>query len=70
MPRVFLNRSVQIQPKSWRDIVQVSFSQVLSLMVKGHRFFSENVFNVIDQVFAGQHGEVRDWCAIGLDIRG
>ena len=30
MPRVFLNRSVQIRPKSWRDIVQVIFSQVLS----------------------------------------
>jgi len=30
MSRVFLNRSVQIRPKSWRDIVQVTFSQVLS----------------------------------------
>jgi len=30
MPRVFLNRSVQIQPKSWREIVQVIFSQVLT----------------------------------------
>ncbi len=30
MPRVFLNRSVQIQPKSWRDIGQVIFSRVLS----------------------------------------
>ncbi len=29
MLRVFLNRSVQIQPKSWREIVQVIFSQVL-----------------------------------------
>ncbi len=29
MPRVFLNRSVQIRPQSWRDIVQVSLSQVL-----------------------------------------
>ncbi len=30
MPRVFLNRSVQIRPKSWRDIVQGIFSQVLT----------------------------------------
>jgi len=30
MPRGFLNRSVQIQPKSWREIVQVIFSQVLT----------------------------------------
>ncbi len=30
MSLVFLNRSVQIRPKSWRDIVQVTFSQVLS----------------------------------------
>ena len=30
MPRVFLNRSVQIQPKSWREIVQVIFPQVLT----------------------------------------
>ena len=30
MPRGFLNRSVQIQPKSWREIVQVIFSQVLN----------------------------------------
>ncbi len=30
MSRVFLTRSVQIRPKSWRDIVQVTFSQVLS----------------------------------------
>ena len=29
MPRVFLNRSVQIRTKSWRDIDQVIFSQVL-----------------------------------------
>ena len=29
MPRVFLNRFVQIRPKSWRDIDQVIFSQVL-----------------------------------------
>jgi len=27
---VFLNRSVQIRPKSWREIVQVPFSQILS----------------------------------------
>jgi len=32
MPRVFLNRSVQIQPKSWREIVKVIFSQVLSVV--------------------------------------
>jgi len=30
MPRVFLNRSVQIRPQSWRDMAQVIFSQVLS----------------------------------------
>jgi len=29
MLRVLLNRSVQIRPKSWRDIVQGIFSQVL-----------------------------------------
>ncbi len=27
---VFLYRSVQIRPKSWRDIIQVTFSQILS----------------------------------------
>jgi hypothetical protein len=32
MLRVFLNRSVQIRPKSWRDMVQGIFSQVLTLM--------------------------------------
>ncbi len=30
MSLVFLNRSVQIRPKPWRDIVQVTFSQILS----------------------------------------
>ncbi len=29
MSRIFLNRSVQIRPKSWRDFVQVIFFQVL-----------------------------------------
>ncbi|MCH7614560.1 MAG: 1-acyl-sn-glycerol-3-phosphate acyltransferase [Nitrospinae bacterium] len=35
MPRVFLNRSVQIRPKSWRDMVQGIFPQVLSTIVYG-----------------------------------
>ena len=35
MPRVFLNRSVQIRPKSWRDMVQGIFPQALSTIVYG-----------------------------------
>ena len=30
MPRLVLNRSVQIQPKSWRDFVKVMYGQTLT----------------------------------------
>jgi len=41
MPRVFLNRSVQIWPKSWRDMGQVIFFQVLTIRVVA--WFAHNV---------------------------
>jgi len=34
MPRLFLNRTVQIRPKSWRDVVKVILSQVLRRVIK------------------------------------
>jgi hypothetical protein len=30
MPRLVLNRSVKIQPKSWRDFVKVMYGQTLT----------------------------------------
>jgi hypothetical protein len=32
MPRLFLNRSVQIRPKAGRDFVKVNLSQALKVM--------------------------------------
>ncbi len=45
MPRVFLNRSVQIRSKSWRDIVQGIFSQVLSVTLASLLFSTTGFAN-------------------------
>ncbi len=41
MSRIFLNRFVQICPKSWRDMVQVIFFQVLTIRVVA--WFAHNI---------------------------
>jgi S1-C subfamily serine protease len=55
MPRVVLNRSVQIRPKSWRDIVQVIFSQVLSITLAS-LFFSATGFANWESRLLGNNG--------------